>query len=349
MPRTSSLWPIPTRLLFCVAVALLALQQEVEPAPAQSEGRLYGFNLVSSPGHSYGSISAQQSILTAKQLGANAVAIVPFLWQPNPSSGALTRGNDMTDEELRTAIRQARALGLYTIVKPHVWIPQSWAGAVAPQSPESWRVWFAHYRREIERIAQIAAQENADAFIVGTELSKTTHRPEWHTVIAAVRAAFPRTLLYVAHNADEAEAVPFWDLLDMAGVSLYPPLGQDHDQADRLAAMAGTVKRLEALAKEIGKPVLVAEVGMRSAQGAAAKPWESAEERVAQANLPLQAEVLADWLKALDRPAIRGVLIWRWFTDPAAGGSNDTDFTVQGKPAEAVLRCAWAAVCGRSD
>lgn len=91
--------------------------------------------------------------------------------------------------------------------------------------------------------------------------------------------------------------------------------------------------------------MLVAEIGLRSAKGAAAKPWESAEERTAIADPQLQAEVIGNWLAALDRPAIEGVLIWRWFTDPAAGGPNDTDFTVQGKPAEAVLSCAWTGLC----
>ena len=86
-------------------------------------------------------------------------------------------------------------------------------------------------------------------------------------------------------------------------------------------------------------------IGLRSARGAAAKPWESAEERAAVPDPLLQAEVLADWLAALDRPAIRGVLVWRWFTDPDAGGAADTDFTVQRKPAEGVLMCFWIARC----
>jgi hypothetical protein len=55
--------------------------------------------------------------------------------------------------------------------------------------------------------------------------------------------------------------------------------------------------------------------------------------------------VLGDWLAVLDRPAVRGVLVWRWFTDPDAGGPADTDFTVQGKPAGAMLRCAWTGAC----
>jgi hypothetical protein len=84
---------------------------------------------------------------------------------------------------------------------------------------------------------------------------------------------------------------------------------------------------------------------LRSAKGAAAKPWESAEERAASADPRLQADVIADWLAVLNRPSIHGVMIWRWFTDPAAGGPDDTDFTVQGKPAEAVLSCVWNGIC----
>jgi len=111
--------------------------------------------------------------------------------------------------------------------------------------------------------------------------------------------------------------------------------------------MRAVTDRLDELAIRTGKSVVVAEIGLRSAQGAAAKPWESAEERMAAADPSLQAAVLADWLAALDRPAIRGIMIWRWFTDPDAGGPADTDFTVQGKPAERVLMCAWTPACGK--
>ena len=101
--------------------------------------------------------------------------------------------------------------------------------------------------------------------------------------------------------------------------------------------MQAAAARLDALAEREGKPVLVAEIGIRSAQGAARKPWESAEERAAEPDPELQAAVLQDWLDVLDRPSVAGVLVWEWFTDPNAGGAADTDFTVQGKPAERLL------------
>lgn len=332
------LWGYGTQIACACVLSMLSA------APASSQ-RLDGFNVIVSPGHPHGSATANRSLAAARRLGAGTVAIIPFLWQAGPDHADIGRGKDMSDDELRAAIRESKALGYAVVVKPHVWVPQSWAGAVAPHSEQDWRTWFDRYRASLTRIAAIAAEENADVLSIGTELAKTTHRSEWREIIAAARAAFPRLLTYVAHNVEEAEKVPFWSLLDAIGVSLYPALGKDRDRAGRLLAMQSAAERLDALAARWRKPVLVGEIGLRSAEGAAAKPWESAEERTAAADPLLQAEVLADWLTVLRRPAVRGVLVWRWLTDPAAGGPADTDFTVQGKPAEGVLLCAWTAVC----
>jgi hypothetical protein len=326
---------------------LLAVGLFATSIPPAISRRFDGFNIVATPDHPFGSASAERALSNARRLGATTLAIIPFLWQPNPSSPELKSGSDMSDDALRAAIQQARGLGFSIVVKPHVWVPQSWAGAVEPGSEAAWTTWFSRYRGELQRIARIAAEEGADALSIGTELAKTTHRPEWIELIAAVRAVFPRKLFYVAHNAEEAEAITFWPLLDAIGVSLYPPLGDDADHAGRLAAMRGVAERLDALSGRFGKPVLVGEIGLRSAKGAAAKPWESAEEREASPDPQLQADVLSDWLIVLNRPSVHGVLIWRWFTDPAAGGIHDTDFTVQGKAAETVLSCAWTTICRR--
>ena len=335
------------RLRFALGLFVVLTSAALADLRTDVARRLDGFNVIVSSRHPFGSELARKSIVLAKQTGATAIAIVPFLWQPSPASANIVRGSDMDDEELRRAIWEARKLGLISIVKPHVWVDGSWAGAVAARSEDDWRAWFARYAAEVARLAKIAAEERADVFCIGTELAKTTDRPEWQNVIKAARAVFQGTLIYAAHNVEEAEAVPFWDRLDAIAVTLYPALGADADRAFRRSVMRKTAERLDLLYARTGRPVIVGEIGIRSAQGAAAKPWESAEEREAAADLPLQADVLADWMMVLNRPSIRGVLVWRWFTDPDAGGAGDTDFTVQGKPAEGVLRCAWTGRCGR--
>jgi hypothetical protein len=314
---------------------------------ATAQERFDGLNVVATPAHPFGGASAKRALAQARRIGARAVAIVPFLWQAGPSSPDVARGSDMPDAGLRAAIRDAHALGLAVMVKPHVWVPESWAGAVAMRREADWQAWFASYARALAGLARVAAEERAEALAIGTELAGTTQRPEWIDLIATARAAYRGTLLYVAHNEAEAEAVPFWQTLDAIGVSLYPPLGADDDRPHRIAVMRRVAERLDALAARTGKAVLVGEIGLRSAQGAAAKPWESAEERTAAPDPLLQAGVLSDWLAVLDRPAVRGVLIWRMLTDPDAGGPADTDFTVQRKPAEGVLLCAWTPGCVR--
>ena len=139
----------------------------------------------------------------------------------------------------------------------------------------------------------------------------------------------------------EDRVQPYLDALRSVGLE---PVAHD---VDAPATMDGVAERLDQLAVRLDRPLMVAEIGVRSAVGSAAKPWESAEERDAAADPELQADVLADWMAALDRPRVRNVLVWRWLTDPVAGGPRDTDFTVQGKAAERVLRCAWIADCSR--
>lgn len=309
--------------------------------------RLDGFNVIGMAEHPFGSASAAAALARAKRVGATAVAIVPFLWQSSASDFDIVRGADMPDEVLRAAIRQAHGAGFAVIVKPHVWVPRGWAGAVAPTSEYDWRAWFAGYRRSIESIGRIAAEEHAEALAIGTELARTTDRAEWFEIITAARTVFSGTLTYFAHNIEEAERIPFWAGLDVVGVTLYPPLGSDQDRAGRIAKMRVVADKLDAIAVATGKRIVVGEIGLRSAVGAAARPWESAEERESAPDPLLQAEVLADWISVLDRPSIHGVLVWRWFTDPGAGGPVDTDFTVQGKPAEGVLLCAWRLRCGQ--
>jgi hypothetical protein len=312
---------------------------------ALSEERLDGFNVIASPDHPFGGAAAKAALAKAKGLGANAIAVVPFFWQANSASPNLVRGSDMPDDELRAAIRDAHELGLAVVVKPHVWVPQSWAGGVLMDSKANWRQWFANYQTELDRIAHVAEEEHAEALSVGTELANTSQRPEWDALISSARDIYSGRLFYVAHNIEEAEKVPFWHSLDAVGVSLYPPLGVDDDRRGRRTKMEAIANQLDALASHTGKPIIVGEIGLRSAQGAAAKPWESPEERASAPAPMLQANVLADWLAALKRPSIYGTLIWCWLTDPDAGGPKNTDFTVQGKPAERTLRCAWYGQC----
>jgi len=300
-----------------------------------------GFNFIQTPTAPLESDAATRSLAALRKTGADVTALIPFFWQAKPDSADVVGGSDMSHGQLRAGIRAAHRAGLKVMVKPHIWVPTAWAGVIGMTDEAAWTAWFGNFQRELEAVAHIAEQEQAEWLCIGTEFLKTVHRPEWLRVITSVRRIFQRSILYMAHGAEEVEAVPFWAKLDLVGVTLYPPLGADDDPQSWRRAMSAEYARVEAVAHKHGKQVWVGEIGIRSAEGAASKPWESAEERVAEPAPALQADVLSAWLDVLDRPSVAGILIWRWLSDPDGGGAADTDFTVQNKAAEAAITKLW--------
>ncbi|OYQ34812.1 hypothetical protein CHU95_09475 [Niveispirillum lacus] len=290
-----------------------------------------GVNLIATPDAPLGSAACGHSLRHLRNQGGNAVALIPFLWQPAPADPRIVLGDAVSADQLRAGIRQARNLGLKVLVKPHVWVPQTWAGAIEFTQAADQAEWLARYQALLLDLAILAQEEGAEALALGTELRGVSGDPAWTRIITQVRNRFRGILTYVAHWDGELDRLPFRTLLDVPSISLYPPLGEDD---------AGLAGRIEALAAALARqgPLWVGELGLRSAVGGQLKPWESPEERAALPDGDLQARVLDHWLTALSRHGLHDVLLWRWFSDPDAGGPQDTDFTVQGKPAEAVLK-----------
>lgn len=303
--------------------------------------RFCGVNFIETPQALLGSERAARSLRRLSEIGANCVALVPFLWQSRPDDCDVVWGSAVPPERLAMGIRQAKAAGLHVMLKPHIWIPGHWAGQVAMKSESEWQRWMTSYQSHMVMLAHLAAEHEVDALFIGTELRLTSQRGEWRDIIAAVRNQYHGIVSYVAHGPEEAEKIEFWDQLDAVAASLYPSLGNAHDRRSWEAAMTDTATRLQGVARNSGKPCWIGEMGIRSAKGATSKPWESPEERRAMADPALQAAVIDAWLDVAQRMGIETALVWRWFSDPDGGGATDTDFTVQNKPAEAVLQRRW--------
>lgn len=286
--------------------------------------------------------------LSLKQLvatGATTVALVPFMRQSSPTAEEVVPSDAVTDEQLIAGIRQVKKAGLRVILKPQILVENGWAGEIKSVNEAGWKNWFESYTRRLLHYADIAEKEGAEILVVGTELKRSDQRREWVKLIADVRRVYRGKLTYVAHNPDGVAGYAFWNQLDMIGVTLYPPLGETVVRDEMLPSIVDAVDLLEKFQRRINKEVLVAEVGMPSVVGGQAAPWELPT-RGAKSDVNTQAVVLELWLRELQRRDwVRGVLVWNWFSDPYAGGRKDTDFTVQNKPAESVLRCHWVGVC----
>ena len=227
-------------------------------------------------------------------------------------------------------------------LKPQILVPGAWAGEIAPGDEAGWACWFNAYAQALWPLARLAGEENVDLLVVGTELKKTVTRPEWSGLIADLHGFYPGPLTWVFHAPEDIEAFSALSQLDSVGLSLYPPVGQAPAEIYRNTAWQRL--SLKRLARTLPKPLWIGEVGIPSRAGAGWAPWVWAERAAGSpaADPQFQAQALYAWLEALQGDWHQGVMLWNWMSDPDAGGPRDADYTPQNKPAEQVLRCAWA-------
>ncbi|MEH6389686.1 glycoside hydrolase family 113 [Pseudomonas profundi] len=315
---------------------LIALALMLLPALgfAQETEMWMGANVKISGDAQWGSDAAQESLERLAASGAEKALLVAFMWQAKPDSNDPVIGGDSSPELVAAGLRQMRDAGLDPILKVHLWIPESWAGEAAPTDRMAW---FHAYRDGLLKLAKVAEDEGAEALVVGSELRQLQNSGYWQPVVTAVREVYSGPIVYVTHSLESAEQFRYWTLFDVVATSLYAELPTDEEaRGDEMREMAD---RLYTLGQRAQRRVWVAELGLRSATGSLSAPWESPEERELPVNLGLQNEVLTSWRDALDETGkVDGLAIWAWYTDPNAGGVNDTDFTIQNKPAQEIFK-----------
>ena len=302
-------------------------------------------------------------LVRLRDLGVTHLTLVSFGWQERASSTEIgvdtTKGwYSESHAGIRRLARQADALGMDVILKPHLWVggydETQNRSEIGFESEARWRKWEANYRRFLMTYARLAAAVDADVLVLGTELTRAaTERPGfWRDLAADAGSVYDGDLTYAANWHEAYQRIQFWKALDYVGVQAYFPL-TDAESPGLDTLRAGWAPHQAALARvheRTGRPVLFTEVGYRSAVGAAEAPWTWPErDDGATPDSALQARCYQAFLSTVARASwMKGGIIWKWH--PPSEIEGPTAFTPQGKPAEAVLR-RWftGAATARSD
>ncbi|MGH9317381.1 MAG: glycoside hydrolase family 113 [Thermoanaerobaculia bacterium] len=160
----------------------------------------------------YGSHESARSLARLRNMGVNWISVTPFGFQRDPQGPTFGWVANLeiaeTDERVRGAIRQARALGIEVMMKPHIWLSAPhWPGSIAPLADHR-ASWFQTYEQFILHYALLSEQEGVGALCIGNELSKmTAHESEWRRIISAVRRVYSGALTYAAETGSSAESV----------------------------------------------------------------------------------------------------------------------------------------------
>jgi len=300
-----------------------------------------------------GELTAPASLSSLKQLrslGANYVTLVVPLYQSSVHASAVTTGaNTPTSATLVGAIRAARAIGLNVMVNFHVDIadsPGTWRAAISPADRTGW---FTSYGNILTAYATLAQTAGASDLCLGVEMNgvandtlSADNTAGWIRLVRQVRTVFHGRLTYDANWDSQAGSVRFWSYLDYIGLSGYFPLAGNGSPASLATDWSQwDMAVVHPLATRWNKRIVFTEVGYRSVTGAHTAPysWGSV-------GLPSQAEQANDWTALFaywsHRSYFAGVQAWQWYANPNADPRSvppaATDYAVQGKSAQSVLR-----------
>ena len=288
-------------------------------------------------------------MMDVKAVAADWIAVIPYgFTRPGEATvhygtaGWKWWGEGMVG--VKTTIDSAHRAGIHVMLKPQVYVPGGWTGALDYATDEEWIKWEKAYEDYLMPFVDIAESMKVGMVCIGTEFKMGVVKREtfWRNLIKKIRLKYHGKLVYAA-NWDEYPIVPFWDALDYIGVNAYFPLVQKETPSvsDLQTAWKPYFDTLKSFQKKCNKPMLFTEFGYLSVDGCAFNSWEI-EKRIhsVKINEEAQANALDGLFSTFwKEPWWAGGFLWKWFPEGQGHeGYIDKDYTPQGKKAEIVLK-----------
>jgi len=292
----------------------------------------------------YGSKKATESLLKQKSMGSNAMALVPYTGINNINAATPLRFSNSAgsenDEAVVHALSTAHDMGMYTMLKPQIYVGGSWPGGIEMPSDEEWDLFHDHYYRWIRHYAFLAEIHGMDALCIGVEFTKATlSKPEtWRSMIKKTRGLFSGHLTYAANWGEEFENIEFWDDLDYIGLDCYYPLSKKDNPTDEEMSESFNMikKKIEKVYERFEKPIVFTEIGFRSVNEPWKNPHAEADESI---NEEMQARCYEIIFKGIENePWCKGILWWKFPSFLEYRGEDNNAFTPNNKLAEETVR-----------
>ena len=289
-----------------------------------------------------------EEIRDLKRVNTEWIALVPYGFtrknQPNIRFNLDRQWWGEREEGIVECIKLAHRNGIKVMLKPQVYIHNSWVGDVDFDEEEDWRAWEKAYSDYIHFYGKLAAEHNVELLCVGTEYEIAVKKRTrfWRKLIKEIRSYYSGKLIY-SSNWDGYEKIPIWDDLDYIGISAYFPLtDQKTPTINTLNLKWRPIKsKLAKFSKKKKKAIVFTEYGYLSVDRCAWKCWELEKDiRNKSINERAQANAYNSLLRTFwNEEWWGGGFLWKWF--PAGMGHEgypERDYTPQGKLSEEAIR-----------
>ena len=230
-----------------------------------------------------------------------------------------------------------------------------------------WKEWFHSYTEAQKYFSDLAERAGIDAMMIGAENAGTEgQNAYWENVIREVRNNFSNPITYEFTFASRKTHDLNWiKKVDFLSYSYYPPAADpnefplnhvvnpgakdtpDYTVEDMMKYLESRKARIASIIQRFDNmPIAFTEFGVRSAHGCIMQPynflWDTPYDGEQQARF-----MEASFQTFTQVPGWMGLFWWKWDETqnrPQYHGdpNGDRGFTIQGKPAEAVMR-RWFA------
>ena len=308
-------------------------------------------------GNGYGSTPSKEMHKHIGEIGYNIVQLNTFAYMWDRKRTKVYSGGDpsMATPFVESEIENLHEMGFKVMLKPHIWIgglnhdPDNWRSKIDFNDPEKRVQWFQSYTEFIMSQAELAERTGVEMLVVGTELvGISKYTDEWKKLIKRVRKIYSGKLTYAAEGMN-AQKIEFWNDLDYIGIDAYFPLTNKNGPSLEELTQGWTKyePEIRALSEKYSKQVIFTEIGFKSIEGTAIKPWEWKQDgKVSQEEQALAFE--ATQVAFRDKPYLAGIFVWKYFTDMNSDerGNVEKGFTPFRKKAESVIS-TWFGINGK--
>ncbi|MBK7465479.1 MAG: hypothetical protein IPJ43_00970 [Saprospiraceae bacterium] len=334
---------IPVISIF-ILVALSSSLMKKNNFIANQSDKIKGLTVVAPP-----EPFPRDPMIEIKNVNANWIAVIPYAFTPFGEPTVRYNQNGWQwwgerPEGIIETVTKAHQSQISVMLKPQVYIHNSWVGYLDFKTEEEWLQWESKYEEYISTMVDIAIQNKIELFCIGTELNISVVKREkfWRKLIQNIRSRYNGKLSYCS-NWDRYEEVGFWEELDYIGISAYFPLREEINPTKEslMEAWKPIVAKLKLFSESKHKKILFTEYGYLSVDGCAGKLWEI-EPLVKQKAVNQKAQ--ADALDALyssfwNEDFWAGGFLWKWF--PHGKGHEEyieRDYDPQNKLAEKTIK-----------
>lgn len=301
-----------------------------------------------------------------QQTYSNTVVLSFYLYQENENSTIIeantTGVNPLSNEEIprtstshdiRTAITNAKALGMNIVLNP---LLRLYNGGSTRNIPFS-QSWFSSYKKIILDYADLAEVKGVSIFCIGNELSSAVNdetAQEWKSLIADVRTKFSKKVVYTAswlgldgykNSEPELFWCPLYFVTDYIAFNAFPVLtsnGQTHGTfwGSETNTLNSVRSFLEEQYRTQRKKYLIMQTGLQSQLGAELEPQIERDVTISK-RFPhegIQELYYTYIIESLGKSTLcDGIFFWYWDAMPQEESIQKGSFSPENKLAVSVL------------